>query len=425
MRASPDPRPFVGAAPARRILLSMMLPPMLTRRARDLGLLCALLLAGCSSGDEIRPSPLPADYATRIAQRPSVHTTGGRTLDETLAVVDGEVLTRRQVLRRLRVNEAQARSGDVEEEIKQARKDWARQRLVMAAARRRGLSIPPSAIDELAEGQLKKEMAKNLEETGEDLDRESYLKARRLTWREYREHIKGLIIDEYHLRMVTRGIGGARPEVDYAVSPAEVRRIYYDNRAAFDQPQGVRMAILRFPLERFEREGRDLIETEALATREAEGARQDLERGVPVDDVIQRHHLREGDSQVSPEDKFMPKPELQPGQRPGPDVAFIFDPARRPGDAKVFPLGDGPTVISVLEIQQARRRQLPEVYDQIVRVVQQGKMGYARAQLVFDQVDQGTSAIWPPELAAELLADAREQMAEIAKHPVLGKVRLQ
>ncbi len=400
---------------------------MVIRWVVVLGFVCTLCLPGCSSDDEVRPSPIPADYAQRLrarGQQPTARTTGGRTVDAVLAVVDGEVLTRRKVLRRLRLTEADVAKGDVEEEIKGARKDWARQRLIMAAARRRGLNIPPQAVDDIAEEQLEGEMKKNVEATGEVLDRDSYLKARNLSWREYREQIKGLVIDEYHLRMITRGIGGARPELDYAVSPAEVRRIYYDNRAGFDQPHGVRMAILRFPLERFEREGLDLIEVETMAMRAAEAARADLQRGVAVEDVIQRHGLREADHQVSPKDAFIPKPEAQPGRPPGDDVKFLFDPRRRPGDAQVFPLGDGPHVIGVVEIQDARRRELSEVYDQIVGFVQQGKMLRARSQLVIHQLSRGESVVWPQDLADELLADARDKMAQMAKDPVLGKARL-
>ena len=79
----------------------------------------------------------------------------------------------------------------------EGRKEWARQRLVMAAARRSGMSIPPSSVDSIAEEQLAKEMKSNLETTGEDLDRDSYLRARNLTWSEYRQQIKGLIVAEF------------------------------------------------------------------------------------------------------------------------------------------------------------------------------------------------------------------------------------
>lgn len=412
----------MGPSPRPDILAGMHLrAPLL------FGLLLALALPGCSSDDDVRPSPLPPGYAMRLKQqqaRATPRTTGGRTVDQLLAVVDGEYLTRREVLRRLRLTEAQARADDVEEEIEEARKEWARQRLVMAAARRSGMTIPPSTVDAIAEEQLAKEMKSNLEATGEDLDRTRYLRARNLTWSEYREQIKGLIVAEFYMRKLTRGVGGGRPHIDWEVDPNEVRRVYTRNRKAFDQPEGVRMALLRFPLERFEREGLDLIEVEARAMTIAQRAERDLKSGVSLDDVIERYGLTEADVQRSGEDEFIPRPAQQPGREVGEDAKFLFDPARRVGDARIFPLADGPHVMTILERQQARTRTLAEVYPQIVRLIQQGKTGRATAQLTIEQISRGGSVVWPEALANELIADANKILAEITEHPVLGTARL-
>ncbi|MDJ0522141.1 MAG: peptidylprolyl isomerase [Planctomycetota bacterium] len=388
--------------------------------------ICLLAFPACSS-DEVRPSPLPPGYAMRLQQQqaqPTFRTTGGRTVDQLMAVVDGQYLTRREVLRRLRLSEAEATSGDVEEEILEARKEWARQRLVMAAARRAGMSVPPSTIDNIAEEQLAKEMKSNLEATGEDLDRTRYLRARNLTWTEYREQIKGLILAEFYMRKVTRGVGGGRPDIDWGVDPHEVRRVYARNRKAFDVPEGVRMAILRFPLERFEREGLDLIEVEALAQNAAQSAQRDLQSGVSLDDVIRRYGLTEEDIQRSGDGEFIPKPEMRPDRPVGQDVQFLFDPSRRVGDARVFPLADGPHVMTVLEKQSARTRTLEEVYPTIVKLIQQGKVGRATAQLTIEQITRGGSVVWPQSLADELIVDANKVLADIAEHPVLGTARL-
>ena len=394
-----------------------------------LGFLAVVLpLGGCSSNDdEIKPSPIPAGYSMLLAQRQRQlqagqapqQTESGDTVDELLAVVDGEVLTRREVLRRLRLPENGRRQRSEEEEIGQARLQWAKQQLVMGAARRAGLHIPESNMDSIAEDFLRNQMKKNEELTGEKLSQEEYLAYRKLTWEEFRSQARGDIIYQYYLRKLLRGIGPTRPEVDYDVSPAEVRRIYYDHRKAFHVKRGAKFAVFPMLLESYETDEagnqRDFLESEQLAAQAAERLAADFRKGADPEALAERYKLEEGLWQIAEEfrDKF-PHPE---GSK------FLFDPVRRKGDALILQYPDGPVVLGVVAIRQPRRRQLEEVYDDIVLLLQRGMEARMAANLTIDQLRHGAT-VWPDDLADELLDEAHEMLDALATDEVLGGARL-
>jgi hypothetical protein len=379
-------------------------------------------LAGCSSDDDVRPSPIPPGYAMLLQQRggapprPRRGEAGGDTLDELLAVVDGEVLTRREVLRRLRLPERPDPDRDVEEEILQARKEWAQQRIVIGAARRAGLQIPESAVDKIVEEQIQIRIKRYEEDSGQRLSRDDYLRNRGLTYAEFREQIKGAVIYEFYLQKLLKGVGKpTRPEVDWDVSPAEVRRIYYDHREAFDQKPGVRFALFQLRIERFETGERDIFEAEEAAQEQAEALAAGYRQGQDPAALAGRFGVADDDWTVSKDfvERF-----LQPqGNK------WLFDPQRRVRDAVIFNDPTGPLVLGVAEIRPGRARPLEEVYDDIVERIQVGKQARLAAQLAIDQLNRG-SVIWPPELADELLDDAHALLDQIATDDVLGGARL-
>lgn len=386
-------------------------------------LLAGAALGGCNSDDEVRISPVPAGYAALLRQQEYAEgerkdlTEGGRTVDELLAVVDGEYLTRREVMRSLRLTEEDASDPDVEEEIRGTRLEWAKQRLIMGAARRAGLRIPPSAIDNIVDQQLEEEMKRNEEQGGEPLTQEEYLAERQLSREEYRAEIYGAVVAEYYIRKLFDGIGQARPDLDKEVTPAEVRRIYYDHRSKFDLPAGVKLALFQLPIEAFETDDRDFLEAEEVANAVAGRLAQEFNGGAEPKALAKTYKLPKANWRVTSDFvvKF-PQPEAN---------AWLLDPGRKAQDVRTFRDVGGPIVIGVIETRPARRRDLsdPEVYDLIVGMLQGARRRQLRAKLTVDLLERG-GVVWPDELADELLDDAQNDLDMIASHEIVKNARL-
>ena len=398
---------------------------MATRWIPFAALAAALALAGgCSSDDEaIKPSPIPPGYAMLLRQQqgaernPQARTAGGQTVDETLAVVDAEVLTRRELLRSLRLTAEDAKNPDVEEEIRGATLAWARERLIVGAARRAGMRIPESAVDDIAKGELARQMKENEEKTGQKLNEDDYLRQRRLTWGEFRTQLSGAVTTEYYTRKLYEGIGGTRPRIDKEVTPSEVRRIYHDHREKFDEPYGVKVALFQVPSAAFETEGRDFLEAEQMAETIAGRLAEGFRAGQDPKALAQRFKIQEGRWQVS-QDFIVRFP--QPAWS-----AWMFAPARRTRDANIFNDGAGPVVLGVVDVRPARRRTLedPMVYDLIVNLVQGARKRRMLAELTLDLLRRG-AVVWPAELHDDLLDAAYEDLDLVDTHEIVGKARL-
>jgi hypothetical protein len=382
----------------------------------------SLPATGCSSDDEVRPSPIPPGYAMLLRQRegqPSSRPASaqGETVDEMLAVVDGTVLTRREVMRRLRLPEGEVPDAQKEQEISRARLEWARQRIVNAAARREGLRIPPSFIDKHARESLEKQRKAFEEQSGTAVTAEEYLAGQNLTWPEFRNQVNDSIVYRYYLTRLLQGAGEpTRPQIDYAISPAEVRRVYYDNKKEFDVKRGVKFALLQMRTERFETDERDFLEAEDLAVRYARQIAQEFREGATPQALASRYRIAEADW-TSSEDFVV--------DFPHPDgKAWLFDPARRAPDALVLDDPAGPLVVMLQEVRAARARDLEEVYEDIVRFVQSWKERRLEAQLITEEIQRG-GTVWPDDLVDELLDYAQAIRDEIAVNPVLGGTRLE
>jgi len=424
---------LAGAALPAAILSAMSARALRSTRSLLLAIACGLLCAACDSvnqpnqsnpsnpnGADARPSPIPAGYSMLLARgrgEARQYTEGGDTVDELLAVVDGEFLTRQEVSRRLRLPATRQPNASEEQEIRAARLEWARQRLVVSAARRAGLRLPESSMDEIAMDHLKREIKKHEAASGEELSPEEYLEQKDITWKEFREQAKGDITHRYFMQKLLIGIGPTRPEVDMETSPAEVRRIYYDNREFFRKKPSVRRALFAVSFEKFEAEGVDVIEAEAKALEEAEKIKGAFERGNEAWLIAAHFKLDENDWSVDEPDEFIDRFRHRMGHE------WLFDEKREVGDSVILHDPAGPLVLGLLEKRPGGPSTLEEVYDEIQNLVAFGKERRLSAELTIQQLNRG-SVVWPDELADELLDWAHALLDEIATHDVLGRARL-
>lgn len=391
-----------------------------------IALVAALALTACESND-IKPSPIPANAMVVPLGGPGpgdsrapLDEDEGVRVDEVLAVVEGEPLTLRTLLRRLGIDPEELDDEANQREIMTETMAWAKERVFVKAAERAGLTLSPPRVDAYVETKLEEALAEESERVGTIVTREEYLESEGVVWEEYRTRAASELLRSLYLQMLLRGVGGpTRPQIDMTVSPAEVRRIYANHRTLFDVSAGVRIAQFRIAFDRFEQEGRDFFEVDELTTRQATGLATDFQRGVAPASIAEKYDLgEEGESwNAAKEDQFlteMPDPTMR---------EWLFDPARKPLDTKIVPVPTGMIVFGVLEQQQARQVPFKEAYPKIVKEIQLGRMLRLENMTLIDLVTKG-NVVWPDELADALLAEAQMALTEIGNRDVWKGARL-
>jgi hypothetical protein len=146
----------------------------------------AALLAGCanpnesnpfdanSAQDTRRPSPLPYGYHEPKGKAPRPKAVEGQELDEISAVVWGEVLTRRRLIRETGGHKEGQDDAVFERELQRRRLTWAKEQLMVKAAEADGLRIVPAVLDEAVEREKKSLVAELEKNTGRAVRIEEY-----------------------------------------------------------------------------------------------------------------------------------------------------------------------------------------------------------------------------------------------------------
>lgn len=384
-----------------------------------------LVLAACES-DDITPSPIPANALAGAANArggasPSfTDEARGTRLDRLLAVVEGKPLTLRMMIRRLGIAPEDVDDPDNQEEIQKETRTWAKEQLYEKAAERIGLRLQAARVDAFVEDRLESRLKEAGEALGRPVSREEFLRTEGLTWAEFREQQRGLLVRRLYIQKILTGIGsGTRPQIDMAVSPAEVRRIYGNHREMFDEKAGARLAQFRIPYDKYEDGERDFLAIEELTTRDARRLAADFKAGMPPGQIAETYGLGEegGDWAAAKKDQFV-------SRAPDPTItSWILDPARQAGDTKLLPLPTGIQVLAVIETRQARRVPFEEAYQRIVDELTFAKQAQLEASSLIDLLSKG-QVVWPEALADELVVEAREVLAKIQSLDHLKGARL-
>ena len=397
------------------------------QRPLVLALAAALLLAGCEGSNpadsanpsqKARPSPLPYGYKEPKGQtgQPPPQADGEK-LDEIVAVVWGEVLTRRRLIREAGPRTEGQDKQSYEKSLALRRLRWAREQLFVKAAELEGLHIPPAMLDEAVKERMEREVKTLSENTGRPVTFEEYLRQQNMSAEEFRTSVRNQEIQNALLRKHLVGLGkGTRPGIDWNVTPAEVRRMYTEQPKLFDDPQ--KAAFVMYQLRYVDQAVGDVspVEAEALTQQKAEAMVAAFRAGEAPEAIAKRFGIdpRAWTMTAKPVDQLAPV--LKPVE------TWVLAPERKKGEATVLtpPRMGGPLVVGVLEVVPAKKNSFEDSYDDVVEQIRFGRRLRMESLLVIELV-QGGAVAWPADLADELVEQARDTLAELDKHPVYGR----
>lgn len=393
-------------------------------RPRALVLAGALLaLTGCTANPmdanptEGRISPLPYGYKEPESRPKPTATADGAQLDEIVAVVWGDVLTRRRLIRETGGRAEGEDDAAFERELMRRRIEWAREQLLVKAAQQEGLRIVEAQLDEAVEREKTAILKDLTASAGRPVTFAEHLERQRLSEAEFRASVKNRELKRAYLAKLLVGLGKqARPQVDLSVSPAEVRRLYRERPQDFDIRPGVRFAL--FQLLTIEALTGDASPTDAeqATARKAEQVAQALRDGTPPAEVARRFGLSDRAwAQSKDFEEDIRFEEAKP---------WLFDPARRPRDARVFEFEKapgGPVVLAVLETRPGTKMTFDEAYSRVVRVYELVRQNRLENEKVIELVQAG--AAWPESLADALVVDARRRLTKLDEDPVYRRAR--
>lgn len=388
----------------------------------------ALALPACNSASlganpadanptEGRISPLPYGYQEPASRPAAARPEGGQELDEVVAVVWGEVLTRRRLVRETGGRQPGQDDAAFERELGLRRVEWAREQLLVKAAQQEGLRIVEAQLDEAMEREKARKVKELGENTGRPVTFEEYLAQQRISEQEFRAGVKNRELKRAYLAKLLVGLGKqARPQVDLSVSPAEVRRLYRERPEDFDVQPGVRFALFQLLTVEALTGDTTPAQAEERTRAKAEQVAQALRAGTPPAEVARRFEL--SDRAWTQSKGFEEDFRFAEGK------PWLFDPSRRKGDARVFEFekaAGGPVVLGVLETRPGAKMTFDEAYGKVVTVYELVRQNRLENEKVIELVQAGGA--WPESLADSLVEDARRRLARLDKDPVYSRAR--
>jgi hypothetical protein len=360
---------------------------------------------------------------------PSAPEPEAKNLDEPLAVVEGTVITRRRLSRALGERASTQEEAEFEQRLGQRLKDRAVELILLKAADREGLRIPPEVLDDAVRKRRDEAVRDASKKAGRPVAFEELLANENLTIAEFREKLGNQIVIHHYFESIWKGLPGKRPRLDLDPSPSDLRRLYNAHAKEFDVPHQVRFAFwvarpldfldggrvsydaateaARARLETFLAPVRSGADPEALAARQGITKGNDFNLTKPVT----------RDEMTTFEKTFLaPKATA---------VEWAFHPTRRARETAVFEGARGALYgIAVLEVTAPRRRAFedPEVQDQLVAAIRNIRKARATEQHILELLT--TASVHPPMLAEAIEADARRRLKEMDSDPVKRDVKL-
>jgi|GEM_PF-3482088 len=383
---------------------------------------------GCADG----PAPGAGGGAIPAATPPpAVAPAGaGQNLDEWLAYVEGEYITRRTVVRQIGPKDPEEDDSLYEERVHSRVLKMAMNRVLVKAAQRATLDIRPDMVDKELEKAAKAEVeqAKKRAEaarpgSGAGITFEKLLKERGQTIDEFREELARSILVEQYFYLLWHGVPGKRPVFDPEPAPDDARRLYAKHRESFDVKSGVKFGLFTMqPVDLIEDGKRTYDEAVEEARRRMAALLAAHVGGAPAEEVAARYGLGSRKAWRSSEDWDTKAP--QKGDRPTEEwVDWVFDPNRRPGETKVVEARGGMIVgLAVRERRAARPKTFEEVLPDLLGLIKRIRL--AKFQLQTRRQLLAAASIHPLGIADALEQSIQLELARIEEDPVLRDIRM-
>jgi hypothetical protein len=388
---------------------------------------------GVPAGPPVSPSEarLVSDAPAPRPRVPVPAPTPGeaKSLDELLAVVEGDVITRKRIAKLIGERTPDESEAEYEQKIYRKLLERANTSVVVKAATRMGLSAPPDLLDafvvraskrEVDAARAKAEKAKP--GSGATITFERILAERGQTMEDYRaERTDEMLVGNY-FHVLVNGVPGKRAQLDLEASPGDIRRLYDAHRARFDVQPGVRYVFwIAKPTDYFGRENRTYDQAKELAVRALEGAIADHRRGEPAGEVARKHGIGEESWRELPKGRWHERGIFT--MKGGPEVEeWLFDAARKPGDARVFAFDD-PLGMVVVEVRPGRPRTFEEVEPELAQLILDVREKRFRLTHTLELLGRATVQSRLPVLD-DLQAAARADLRRLDENEVTRDVRL-
>ncbi len=398
-----------------------------------LGAALLFLAGGGAPPDARADGPVPASGGVpnggSVPAPPASAAPAGQNLDDWLAYVEGEYITRRTVVRQIGPKDAEEDESLYEERVHARVLKLAMNRVLVKTAQRSGLDARPDMVDKEFEraSQSEVDQAKKRAEaarpgSGAGITFARLLAERGQTVEEYRDELARAILVENYFYLLYHGVPGKRPVIDPEPTPDDARRLYQKHREAFDVKPAVKFGLFSMqPVDLIEDGKRSYDEAVEEARRRMAALLAEHVAGASAEAVAVKYGLAGRKSWRSSEDwdsKAPPK-----GDRPTEEwVDWVFDGARKAGETRVFEARGVVVGIGVREVRAGRPKTFEEVLPDVLNLIKRIRL--AKFQLQQRRQLIGAASIHPIGIAEELEESIREELGRIESDPVLRDIKM-
>ena len=359
-----------------------------------------------------------------------------KNVDELVATVEGEFITRRTLIRDVGDKNPEEDDRAYEQRLKRALYARAIRRIFVHAGELIGLTLTPDAIEDEVKWRVERlldsaraQAEKDKPGSGSKITFERMLKEKGESMEEFRsDTAKDMTIRRYYY-VLQQGVQGKRAIVDLEPTPEEMRRIFAAHRDDLAIKRGVRFAYwtlspVAFLVEDAKPHFDKYDDAVAEAKRRAQTALVEFRRDGDAARIAKDFGLKDREQWGEiPKGKFIS--EDSRGKLGGfaSLTDWVFDPVRRPGDAVVLDgtRGDFLAVV-VTEVRVGKSLSFDEVKEDLAKVVRQVKQERFRGQHLLGLL--GRAQVWPTSLAEELEDQQRAALAKLDEDPVMRDIRL-
>ena len=352
-----------------------------------------------------------------------------KNLDELVASVEGEFITRRTLMR-----EVGARNPEEDERIYEIRLRkvlYARaiRRIFVHAGEQIGLSMTPDMLEEQVQWRIDRivesaraQAEKDKPGSGQKITIERILKENSQSMEEFRAEVEKEVMRERYFWVLQRGVPGKRAVVDVEPSPEDLRRLYAAHRGDLAVKRAVRFAFWKFsPIDFLDEGRRTYDEAGAEARRRADLALVEFARDRDAARVAQVCGAKPKEWLVKrPGDWVEDLGAKASGDKLG---DWLFDKGRRAGDSIVIDDPQGSLyAVALVEVRGTQPLSFDEVKEALAKRVRDVRTVRFRTQHLLGLL--GRAQVWPASLAEELEDQQRVGLAKLDEDPVNRDIRL-